>query len=88
MKKTLFALLIFCICFSLSAKVTSDPNVYINGVHAISITAENQTAFSYKAPTDLGRPSVAVVLSGGGARGIAHIAVLAALQRRLQFWRY
>ena len=80
MKKTLVAFLIFCICFSLSAKVTSDSNTYINGVHAISITTENQTPFSYKAPTDLGRPSVAVVLSGGGARGIAHIAVLAALE--------
>ena len=80
MKKTIVAFLIFCICFSLSAKVTSDSNVYINGVHAISITAENQTPFSHKAPTDLDRPSVAVVLSGGGARGIAHIAVLAALE--------
>lgn len=80
MKKTLIALLIFCICFSLNANITSDSNIYINGVHAISITAEGQTAFSYTAPTDLGRPTVAVVLSGGGARGMAHIAVLAALE--------
>lgn len=80
MKKTLIALLTFCICFSLNANITSDSNIYINGVHAISITAEGQTAFSYTAPTDLGRPTVAVVLSGGGARGMAHIAVLAALE--------
>ena len=80
MKKTLIALLTFCICFSLNANITSNSNTYINGVHAISITAEGQTAFSYTAPTDLGRPTVAVVLSGGGARGMAHIAVLAALE--------
>ena len=80
MKKILALLLICCICFSLNANVTNDPAMYINGVHAISITAEGQSAFSYKAPTNLGRPSVAVVLSGGGARGIAHIAVLEALE--------
>lgn len=80
MKRTVIAILIFCICFSLNANVTADSNVYINGVHAISITAEGQEPFSFKAPTNLGRPTVAVVLSGGGARGMAHIAVLAALE--------
>ena len=82
MKKTLLILITLCLCFSLNAVATKDSDVYINNVHAISITAEGQTPFSYTAPTDLGRPSVAVVLSGGGARGIAHIAVLAALEEK------
>ncbi len=82
MKKTFIIFLLICVCFSLSAVVNKDTGVYINDVQAISITTEGQTPFSYKAPTDLGRPSVAVVLSGGGARGIAHIAVLEALEEK------
>ncbi len=82
MKKTLIALLLISICFNLNANVTKDSDVYINNVHAISITATGQEPFSAKAPTDLGRPSVAVVLSGGGARGLAHIAVLEALEEK------
>ena len=36
----------------------------------------------YAADTDtLGRPKVAVVLSGGGAKGMAHIGVLHVLER-------
>lgn len=80
MKRTVIAILIFCLCFSLNANVTTDSDVFINGVHAISITADGQEPFSFRAPTELGRPTVAVVLSGGGARGMAHIAVLAALE--------
>ncbi len=80
MKRTVIAILIFCFCFSLNANVNTDLDVYINGIHAISITADGQEPFSFSAPTNLGRPSVAVVLSGGGARGMAHIAVLAALE--------
>lgn len=80
MKKTLVTLLIFLICFNLNAVVNSDTGIYINNVQAISITADGQEPFTAKAPTDLGRPSVAVVLSGGGARGLAHIAVLSALE--------
>lgn len=85
MRKTpvaIVALLLLFGCLNAFAVVTADSNVKINGVHAISVTATGQQPFSAKAPTDLGRPSVAVVLSGGGARGIAHIALLEALEER------
>ncbi len=82
MKKTFVSFLLVCVCFNLCAVVNKDTGVYINNVPAISITAEGQTPFSYSAPSDLGRPSVAVVLSGGGARGVAHIAILEALEEK------
>lgn len=78
----LVALLMSLSLFDAFATVTSDLPVKINGIHAISVTATGQEPFSAKAPDNLGRPSVAVVLSGGGARGIAHIALLEALEER------
>jgi len=85
MKKNLLVFII-CICLGASlnafATVTSDLDVKINGIHAISVTATGQEPFSTTAPKDLDRPSVAVVLSGGGARGLAHIALLEALEER------
>lgn len=85
MRKTVLAIvaLLLCLsCFDAFAVVTADAPVKINGIHAISVTATGQKPFSAKAPENLGRPSVAVVLSGGGARGLAHIALLEALEER------
>lgn len=85
MRKTVLAIvaLLLCLsCFDAFAVVTADAPVKINGIHAISVTATGQKPFSAKAPENLGRPSVAVVLPGGGARGLAHIALLEALEER------
>ena len=41
----------------------------------------NFTDYGNSAPKDLGRPSVALVLSGGGAKGVAHIAIIEALEK-------
>ncbi len=85
MRKTVLAISVLLFFFSLFdafAVVTADAQVKINGIHAISVTATGQEPFSAKAPDNLGRPSVAVVLSGGGARGLAHIALLEALEER------
>ncbi len=82
MRKTVLVFVFLVVCFNIFATVTSTSDTKINGVHAISITATDQEPFSTTAPTNLGRPSVAVVLSGGGAKGLAHIALLEELEKR------
>ncbi len=82
MRKVVLVLIVFVVCFNIFATVTASLNTKINGIHAISITATGQEPFSTTAPKDLGRPSVAVVLSGGGAKGLAHIALLEELEKR------
>lgn len=82
MRKVVLVLIVLVVCFNIFATVTTTSNTKINGIHAISITATGQEPFSTTAPKDLGRPSVAVVLSGGGAKGLAHIALLEELEKR------
>lgn len=95
MKKIAVIFVLFCLfCVSVYAE---DPETaetlpesgasvnYAMETHVIS-QAETMIAVSMvdiKAPSSetLGRPSVALVLSGGGAKGIAHIGIIDALER-------
>jgi len=81
-RKAVIVFSVLVVCFNIFATVTTTSSTKINGVHAISITATGQEPFSTTAPKNLGRPSVAVVLSGGGAKGLAHIALLEELEKR------
>ena len=67
-------------CFGFIACVTA--SFAVSGTEPAPVSVVGApTAAAAPAPRPLGRPRIGLVLSGGGARGLAHVGVLKMLER-------
>ena len=88
MKKAVVIFILLCI---LGTAVFADDQEYITSEDYLSDVIESilqqeiiigrEDVQAPDTQSELGRPSVALVLSGGGAKGVAHIAVIEALEK-------
>lgn len=69
--------LYFCLAIILSVEATAQSTIVIRPTYTQPLRQEPYSL----APKELHRPKVGLVLTGGGARGIAHIGALKVLER-------
>ncbi|MBR5668793.1 MAG: patatin-like phospholipase family protein, partial [Spirochaetales bacterium] len=78
--KRLFAVLVL-VLFVLIPVFADDPETVEPETPVVSEEAPEAEAVEPEVPETTSRPTVALVLSGGGAKGIAHISIIEALER-------
>ena len=88
MKKTVVILILLCV---LGCAVFADDQEYVSkddflddiigSILQQEIIIGREDVHAPDTMSELGRPSVALVLSGGGAKGVAHIAVIEAMEK-------
>ena len=78
--KRLFAVLVL-VLFVLIPVFADDPETVEPETPVVSEEAPEAEVVEPEVPETTSRPTVALVLSGGGAKGIAHISIIEALER-------